>query len=53
MQSEVKNRNGRLYPFEVLDKEVTTETIKYLKKMSTLSTSALTATYISHSILNF
>ena len=22
MQSEIKNRNGRVYPFEVLDKEV-------------------------------
>jgi len=32
MQSEVKNRNGRLYPFEVLDKEVKRYNKEYIEE---------------------
>ena len=32
MQSEVKNRNGRVYPFEVLDKEVKRYNKEYIEE---------------------
>ena len=44
MQSEVKNRNGRVYPFEVLDKEVKRYNKEYIEENAI----AWSVQFISH-----